>query len=464
MSRISYLATEAGPPELGSLGERHRRGVLPPATALALVHVPLVISVGVNGLFFLAYWLPEISLFWGHEALLGQLAPLASKELTSQSTPLVAAQGDRSGLAPAYLLLAALALPVLARSRTWLARLALWPVSWLALICSLVVLLGLAVRGELGSSLLGVLLLAVWMVAAVTTSWRSLWVDVDRLPRRPDRVGWLLGTYALLGLLPVAVGRQLFAPELRQAAAEVQDGSFALRWTALITPASVPLYLAGVLVGLLLTLAYRLVPPALTARTRRIGVVLLAAAVCLVLAGAVGAVAGARRAEQLRTDSPAATMAFRCGSWVDHPAGRTAESVIASGATCRRVTGYLGFRQTGTRELYGSLSPIRATTPEGREVSTEVVAGRYGPTLVVATTSRLDNRPDELVGMRVGDLAELWRFRCPDDEDFRMRFAGADGGDDPAAGRLTGPREGAGVVVGCKLGQLRLDPETGRLA
>lgn len=464
MSRISSLTADPGPPQLGALGERRPRGAPSPATALALLHVPAAISLSVNGLFFVVYWLPEIGRFWGHELLLSQVAPLASKELTSQSTPLVLAQADRGGLVPAYLLVAALALPVLARSRHWLVRLALWPLTGLAVVGGLIVGLGVAIRGELVASLLGLLLLAAWLAAAVIVTWRSLWVDVIRLPRRPVRVSWLLSAYALLGLLPVAVGRALFAPELGLAAGTVQEGSFALRWSALLTPATLPLYLAGLLVGVLLLLGYRLVPPVLTTRPRRAGVALVAAAVCLGLCGAWGSAAGARRAEQLRADSPAATMAFGCGAWVDHRAGRVAESVIMTGSSCRRATAYLGYRQLGTRQLYGSASPVRAVTPEGREVSTDVVAARYGSTLVVAITSRQDDRPDELAALGVGDMAELWRFRCPDDENFRLRFAGADGGDDAAAGHLTGAREGAQVVVGCKRGLLRLDPQTGRVS
>jgi len=463
MSRITYLATDYLAPQLGLLGERRRDGVLPAASALSLVHHPLAVAAGVNGVFFVVYWLPELGGGWGSDLLLGQIAPLASKELTSHSIPLVAAQADRSGLAAAYLLSAGLALPPLARARHWLARLALWPLTYLGVLCCLVIALGLVVRGELGESLLGVVLLGTWAGTAAATTWRSLWVDVDRLPLRPTTgIGWLLATYAVLTPLPVAVGRALLAPDLRQAALEVRDSDFALRWSALITPATLPLYLAGVLAAVMVALAYLLVPPVRTARRGRALATLGVVALALAVVGVWGGTAGAGRVSELRTASPAEAMTFRCGSWVTDPAGQPAESIVAAGASCRRLTGLVGYRLVATRELAGSVSPVSATTPEGLVVRSRQLAARYGPMLVVATTRRFDNRPDELVGVRASDLALRWSFRCPGAGPFRLRFAGADGGDDAAAGRISGRRDGRVAVVDCTespgTGAVRLDP------
>lgn len=464
MSRITYSAADYVAPELGVLGERRGAGVLPAAAALAGVHIPLAISGTVTGLFFVAYWLPELGGVAGFDLVLGQLAPLASKELTSESTPLVAAQADRTGLTAAYLLVASLVLPPLARARHWLVRLTLWPVTYLGVLCCLVSALGVAVRGQLGDTLLGVLLLAVWAAAAAVTTWRSLWVDVDRLPRRSTTgIGWLLAAYAVVTPVPIAVGRRLFAPDLRSAALEMRDGGFALRWSALISPGTLPLYLSGVLVAAVVALAYLLVPPRRAVRSVRVWVATGIAVLCLALTGAWGAAAGAHRVEELRTASPAATMTFRCGSWVVRPPGGPAETLVGTGATCRRLASYVGYRKTATRELAGSISPVAAATPEGRRVPNRILIARYGPVLVVATTRRFDNRPDELVGLRRADLALLWSYRCPGGVPFRLRFAGADGGDDPAAGRISARGEGPVTVVACSerpdapVGLLRLD-------
>ncbi|MFP5283486.1 MAG: hypothetical protein ACLGIF_08565 [Actinomycetes bacterium] len=463
MSRISYRVEEAESPTLGSLGDRRAGGALTGRYALALVHVPLAISLSVNAVYFVFYWQPEFAHFWGYDALLSQVAPLASKELTSQSTPLVAVQVDRSGWAAAYLLLAALALPPLARARHWWVRLALWPVSYLAVLCGVVLVLGVLVRGQLGTSLLGVLLLGVWGLAAVVTTWRSLWVEVESLPARPVGVGWLLAAYAVLNPLPVAVGRRLFAPELREAALAVRDGGFALRWSALITPATLPLYLAGVLVGVLVSLVYLLLPPPRTARPRRTAAVVVAVVLALALCGAWASTRGADRVQELRTGSPVDTMAFSCGSTVDRPPGRPARSLIGGGAGCRRLSSYLGYQRIGTRELPGSLSPVKASTPEGQPIAGSWLGTFYGSTLVVVTTDRLDNQPDTLVGLSTADLAELWQYRCRDGQPFGVRFAGSDGIEDRTAGRFGTRREGRGVLVACGDVRVRLDPRTGRV-
>ena len=117
-------------------------------------------------LFFVFYWVPEFDGFPGATFLLTQLSPLAAKGLTTQGQSLVPIQDGRSGLVAGFLLLAALAIPPLARARFWLARLLLVPLFYLAAIGGLVTLLTTLVRGQLGVTLLGLALMLVWIVTA----------------------------------------------------------------------------------------------------------------------------------------------------------------------------------------------------------------------------------------------------------------------------------------------------------
>ena len=59
----------------------------------------------------------------------------------------------------------------------------------------------------------------------------------------------LLAAYAIVGPAPTAVGRWLFAPELRDAAYALQENTEALRLAALWTASSALLYLCGLLIG-----------------------------------------------------------------------------------------------------------------------------------------------------------------------------------------------------------------------
>ena len=73
---------------------------------------------------------------------------------------------------------------------------------------------------------------------------------------------------ALLHPIAIAIGRWVFAPELREAAAELlASGQDALQYAALITPASVAVYLSGVAVVLVGWAWYMLVPPWQPVRT-----------------------------------------------------------------------------------------------------------------------------------------------------------------------------------------------------
>jgi hypothetical protein len=455
------VAPEHSAPTLGLIGEGRRRARPTPERALALSHVPLAISGVVFWIFFISYWVPEFTGFPGTSFMLAQLSPLASKELTSQGHALVPVQADRSGLLAAYLLFAAVVLPPLARARFWLARLSLVVSAYLGAICALVSVFSLAVRGQLLATVLGVVLLAGWVVTAVITAWRSLWVDVTQLPGRSPRALWLLAAYALLTPAPVAVGRWLFARELRTSALDVLGSGVGLRWSALIAPSTFAIYLAGVAVGCLVAVGYVLAPPRWPGKVVVIAAVAGGAALLLLLvSGVLAHTAGSRRAEELRLGSPVGYIGFTCGAWTYNKAGLPAQTIIVTGATCQRLTAYSGFRRLRSGHLPQSLSPISVETPDGKPISGKFVSARYGEILVVATTNRLDNHADLLVGVRTTDLTQAWQFSCGSKKALAVRFVGSDD-PDPAAGRTGTPGQTPAVFVGCPGALVQLDPTRG---
>lgn len=461
MSDIAYAGDVSARPELGLLGSDERRHADRSAPrALQLAYLPALICVTVHALFLVAYWVPELAGFPGHRALLTELAPLVSKELTSDSHPVVATQADHAGVAGGYLLIAGLAIPLLARARYWVARLGLWLLSYVGGVFATVVILGLVVRGQFVDGLFGVALLIAWMVGAAVTSWRSLWVDVRTMPPKPRGL-WLLATYALINPIPVAVGRRLFAPELRVSATEVMVGGFALEWTALITPATFPVFLSGLSVGLIAWAGYALLPPMVV--RRKAAVTALALGILLTaLTGAWASSSSAARAEQLRMGSPADDLGFGCGSSIERRPGRPAVTLAASGASCTKLTAYSGYRRIAERSVSLSVSPVAMHTPEGQVVSTPFVSAPYGSLAVVAATNRFDNRATTVWGVRYADAASVWTFRCPDGGPIRLRFAGSTAGESLLAGRLTREGEPPTIFVACANARYRLDPRTGR--
>ena len=74
-----------------------------------------------------------------------------------------------------------------------------------------------------------------------------------------------------------------------------------------------------------------------------------------------------------------------------------------TGAGCRTVTIFEGYRQVSTGTVDTSLSPIEARTPEDRPIPGEQVGALYGDVVVVAATDRLDHVPTRLLGLRITD-------------------------------------------------------------
>ena len=77
----------------------------------------------------------------------------------------------------------------------------------------------------------------------------------------------------------------------------------------------------------------------------------------------------------------------------------------------------------------------------------------------MATTDRPDNQANRLVGLRFGDLTQLWELSCGDV--MFVRFALVPAGENPALGHITIGEDRPTVVANCAGVPVLFDPITG---
>lgn len=467
MTGIAYADPNAPAPDLGlrprpaGASGRHR--------GVPWAAVPLGISLGAHAVFFLAYWVPETSTFPGREWWLTQLAPLVSTGLSSAGEVVVPAQQVLSGIPGAVLLVAATVLWLLGRTRHWLGPLLMVGPAAGGLLVALVNGLGLVLAGRAGPSCLGLLLMVGWVAAAGGASVVGLSRPQIEAPTATWRSGLpVLVAYALVGPAPTAVGRALYGSPLRDAAAALASNTASLRLAALATPETVLLWFCGVLVGGAVWLGYQawVNPRDRVGRRGRLAALLSV----LVLVSVVGwptSTAAAHRATTLRYASPAAPGHLGCGAQrLDQPAGvgsnpHPAVTAVVTGLSCRQVSIFRGYQQQASVSLGAAAAPVRASTPEDQLISARLVAAAYGDVLVVAQSTRLDGRPNQLSGLSIGRGTVVWQVGCSDQSYLRLRFAHVAGGDDATLGHLTRNESRPTVVVRCTDGAFGLDPATG---
>jgi hypothetical protein len=467
--------------------ERQRRAPRAPRPArdrgrgsLHWAWLPALISVSVNAVFLIAWWAPEFGEFAGRDALLAQLWPLASAELVSAGQAVVPAQAGQLGLLAALMLLSSVMLPFLARSRSRPVRL-LVPVAAVyvgatALIVTLVQTLSAT---DPGQPWLSLLLMVVWVGGAAVTVHRSRFVAVADLPDRRPALGWLVAVFALLYPLPIALGRALFAHDVADAARGLLAADPTQQLAVLATASSALAYAAGVLVALVTWAVYMLIPPhvairvpwvrrkpiAIDALVARI-VVFVVCAAALVLVAFPAAEAGGIQARRWLAGNPTGDHQA-CAIWEQQRPGRPTATLLARGEQCRDLVAYAGYTESGTAQIGPSLSPVKATMPDRRAITSRMVAGQYGSVVVLASTTTTELEPDELFGVSLDTAGTLWSFRCDDDGTMRLRFAGTDPvagaakATEVAAGHVTNPGERPAVVVLCTNQAVRLDPATG---
>ena len=468
VSKIAYTNPLATRPDVGSLGPASPEGAEDSRKIRQAATVPLIISLGAQWVFFINYWIPEVSAFPANQLWLTQLAPLASVALTSEGQPQVEAQNGQWGLPALVLLVCAFALFWLSRTRHWLGRTAMLAPAALGLVAALAIVIGLAVRGSLSSSLIGVLLLIIWVFSAGYAALHGFLGNLGPLPPKTWHSGLpLLIAYAIVALAPIAIGRWLFAPAMRDAAARLQDNTVALRLAALWTSSTALLYFVGLLVGAAVWVAYQAWPPrrqmAFVGRALSvIGILIITAAI-----GWPATTQANKRVAELTYASPVDEVHFNCGAWIlDQPTTvstqrEPAKTLVISGFTCQTVTAYSGYQQLSTHNLPVSLSPVVAHTPDGAKISGRIVAAQYGDVLVVAGSGRFDVNADDLLGIGLTDSAQLWRYSCGHGMPMGVRFANVPGGDNPAEGHITEGEISPEVVVTCHGQTIRVNPTTG---
>jgi hypothetical protein len=468
VSKIAYSNPLATRPDVGSLGSAAPESAEDSRKIRHAATVPLIISLGAQWVFFIHYWIPETTAFPASNLWLTQLAPLASVALTSEGQPQVGAQNGQWGLPALVLLVCAFALFWLSRTRHWLGRTAMLAPAALGLVAALTIVIGLAARGSLSTSLVGVLLLFVWVFSAGYAALHGFLDNLGPLPAKTWHSGLpVLIAYAIVIPAPIAVGRSLFAPAMRDAAARLQDNTVALRLAALWTPSTVLLYITGLLIGVAVWVAYQAWPPrremAFVGRALIvIGILIITAAV-----GWPATIMANKRVNELTYASPADEVRFTCGAWIlDQPSTvspqqEPAKTLVISGFTCHTVTAYAGYQQLSTHSLAVSLSPVIGHTPEGARISGRIVAAQYGDVLVVAGSDRFDVNANELLGIGLTDSAQLWRYACARGAPIGVRFANVPGGDDPAEGHITQGEIQPEVVVTCQGQIVRINPVTG---
>ena len=464
MSQIAYADPAAPTPDIGvPQAPRTETDQVRVRRAMATSIVPAAICLGVNFIFFIMYWIPETSHFPGRSGLLTALSPLASKYLASGGTEIVGLQREQLGLSAILLLISSLLIAWAARTRYWLARVWLPAPVLLGWIVCVVNISILAHRNQVNSCLLSVVLLIIWAVAAGAAGWWTMGIDVDSLPPKSYRSGLVvLAAYAILGAPATAVGRWLFAPELREVADALQGNQMAMRTAALGLPANAWIYVSGVLVGLTIWLAYQLLPPRRDFRSVLVGTALAGSLVLTLAFGwFVAAPSALAQTERITTESPADHLAFTCGVWIADPAAPVKRTLVIDGMTCRRLTVYQGYRQLRTDTLTGSVSPLAVRTPEGMAIDSGLVSAPYEAILVLAMSNQLDGHADRMVGLQLFDGSKAWEFGCANLGELTVRFAGVPGGDHPGLGQITLPNEVPSVVVGCPAKLRYLDPATG---
>ncbi len=465
MTAVRYAVARPAAPTLEALGSEDPDRLRSARLAAA---VPLALTLGVQAVFFLQYWLPETSHFPTRHWWLTQLAPLASPGLTSAGTRQVIAQDGSWGLAAVVLLAASWGVFGLCRSaRLWLGPVLLAVPFGIGLVTAIIVVTVLAATGNLGRSALAVLVLIAWLVAAGYATIGKIFNAPLDLPVKRVRDGLpLLVLYAAVGPVPTAVGRWLFGGDLRQVAANLQQNEVAFRLGALWTPSTLLFYLCGLAVGVAVWIAYHCWP--VRQASIRPVVALVVTVLLIGLLGWPTAISAGHRAETLAAVSPARNGHFACGAWMlqppaDQPAGPE-ETAVISGFTCRTLTTYVGYRQMVSHTLPTGLDPVEARVPNGRTITTTPVAAQYGPVIVIAGTDRLSGEADQLFAVAVYEQKLLWSWRCGEDRSrpMELRFARVPGGDDPAAGHVTRGEKRATIVVRCEDRTVRFDPITGR--
>ena len=462
MSRVEYADPQAPAPSFGVPETWEPRPSSPRATRAALAStIPLAISIVVFAVFICSYWVPETSRFGGRDWWLTQLSPLVSKYLTSGGQPLVDIQHNQLGVGGFLFLIFGALIFWMARSRYWMARMWIWAPVLAGAAVFVATTAVLIIRNDLSRTSLSVILMIIWVAAAIAAAWLSMVIDVESLPPKSHRSGLLiLVVFIVLGVPATAVGRMLFAPDVREVAAQLQDQA-ELQRAALGLPEIALIYFSGVMVGVVAWLVYQVFPVRRDRRTAVLAGGLVGSLIFTLILGAfVTQPTASAQVELLRTESPREKLRS-CDSWIIDSTAAVKETVAIDETGCSRMIRYAGYIQQDLSYIPEPLSPINAKTPEGGQIQGDVVSARYDNIVVLATSTEGDSRASAVRGVRLSDGAQVWKWSCAEGTVLTLRFAGVPSGDDPAKGYITIAGEPRSVVVGCPQLLKHLDPLTG---
>ncbi len=441
--------------------------------------VPLGLLVGVQWLFVVGRGVPETAALPAHDWWLRQLAPLSVLD---------------DPLGAGLLLAGSAAVTLLVRRGHRFGRGWLLPPAVVGTLVALGLLLRQVVTGAEATALT-VIGLLVWLASTGWAVSHALLAGPAPRPPVTSRTGAvLLAAWVLLLPGPLAVGRWLLAPDLRAEAQALVTNTEGLGFAALLTAASVRLWLFGALLGVLVWLVLQCWPRGARRPWRWYATLALCGAAVLELWWTAQTAAD-RRVTELRYGSPVAELHFTCATWVyppgqDTPSDTPTRTVAVTGSGCDTVTTYAGYHQVATSGTDVSVSPVALRRPgpagsadeeapgvgstlprrsTGRSGSPgpageprPLVGARYGDVVVLAGSDRFDRTADQLVAVPLRGGPALWRFVCGDEREVRARFAG--GQRDPASTATTPGEPGDAVVLTCGAQRLRLDPVTGLTA
>ena len=469
-----YVATQEVEPRLGSPWPGRELALLR-RTVRHAATLPFAMLTAVQWLFVVAGGLPETTILPARTWWLAQLGALSVL---------------RHPFSVGLLLVSSGGVTLLVRRGQRLGRVWLVVPAAVGTVVALVVLAERAAAG-LTTAALAVIVVLVWLASTWWAVFHAVLAGLaarQPLTRRSGAV--LVGAWIVLVPGPLALGRWLLAPGLRAEALALAGNTVGLRFAALLTSASVRLYLFGALLVLVAWLAYQCWPRPGHRRSWRWYVALAVAFVALVELWWTAQTVADHRVTELRYGSPGRELSSTCATWVYPPAAGTpadtpTETVAVSGSGCTTVTAYAGYHQLGTSDAGVSVSPVALRRPGAGGVDERsvgplptfpstrpttgpagaakpVVGARYGDVVVLAGSDRFDRTADQLVGVSLRGGPALWRFVCGDKREVRARFAG--GQPDPAS-TVTVPGEpGDVVVMTCGSRRLRVDPVTGLTA
>lgn len=424
------------------------------AAAAGYMRPALAILLAANLVYLVAAWVPETRMHSALSTVLGQLAPLVLPWVTG-GAPLAAGQWSSPALPQVGIMMSAVVL-WLGATRGGAYAVAAIPAAAVSVVAAGAVAVKCVSDGVLADTATGVLLAVVVAVLAVRSAGAIISGGTPKRSFGPSMK--LLIAYGVIAILPLAVGRAIFAPDV--AHVRLLFGTTQTVGQQALTDESTPwLYAAGLSVGVVVWAGIRLLPPW---GHRPI----LGSALVGVVALGLGCITVGNHARAVSDDldtvlaSSHPQLWAACSSWWERTPPYRSIHLSPADGNCSHISTFAGETQTGSSDSAFVLWSDGVTTPEGQPITSPSPGALYGDVLVVPARTPDATGANAVVGVRLTDGQPAWQVQCAGGAVLTLRFAGA-ATDYPASGVITLPGESRSVVVGCPEGALRLDPATG---